>query len=119
VLHAIDGISTEGALMGFMKNGAFLWASDYIQNVRQASGYLREVFRATRRVGVAPEQFAAQHVGLTPWSTVEALMHDEPAAGSSGRSGSAAARTGRVPAAWEVARGTQYIQPGMDYTPLP
>jgi hypothetical protein len=116
VLHAIDGISTEGALMGFMKNGAFLWASDYIQNVRQASGYMREVFRATRRVGVAPEQFAAQHVGLTPWATVEALMHDESAAASSG---SAAAHTGRMPRAREVARGAQYIQPDMDSTPLP
>jgi hypothetical protein len=99
-----------------MKNGAFLWASDYIQNVRQASGYMREVFRATRRVGVAPEQFAAQHVGLTPWSTVEALMRDEPAAGSSARSGASAARTGPLPGAQEVARGAQYIQPDMGYT---
>ena len=74
MLHAIDGISTEGALMAFMGESRFLWASDYIQNTRQATGYAREVFRATRRTGVQPVNFAAEHVPLTPWSTVETLM---------------------------------------------
>jgi len=83
VLQAIDGIASEGALMGWFGDERFLWASDYIQNVRASSQYAREVLRATRRVGIVPERFAAEHVRLTPWRTIDSLLADEPPAAAS------------------------------------
>jgi hypothetical protein len=77
-VYPIDGIATEGALMAWLPAPKTLWASDYIQNTRAPTGYAREVLRATRRVGVEPEQFAAEHVKLTPWSVIENLHAGEP-----------------------------------------
>lgn len=74
VLHAIDGISSEAALMAWLPADHYLWPGDYIQNTRQASGYAAEVLAAVRRTGLAPRRFAAQHVRLTAWSTIEALF---------------------------------------------
>ena len=72
-LYPIDGISSEGALVAYVEGDRFLWASDYIQSVRQPSTYLIEVWQAVRRAGLAPLRTAAQHLPLTPWSTVDSL----------------------------------------------
>jgi hypothetical protein len=113
VLHAIDGIATEGALIGFLEDGAFLWASDYIQNSRQASGYMREVFRATRRVGIRPDNFAAQHVQLTPWSTVESLLEDELTTEATDRPDGGVLRTGSLTRTWSMSRNGQRANGGV------
>ena len=73
VLHAINGISSEGALLAWLPGDAFLWASDYIQDIRGPSEYAHEVIAAARRAGVAPARFAAQHVRLTPWNVIDSL----------------------------------------------
>ena len=72
-LHAIDGITSEVALIAWLPADRFLWASDYIQGVGAPSEYLSEVRAAVRRAGVTPAKVAAQHLPLTPWSTVEGL----------------------------------------------
>jgi hypothetical protein len=72
-LFAVDGISSEGALVAYVESDRFLWASDYIQSVRQPSTYLIEVWRAVRRAGLAPRMTAAQHLPVTPWSRVDSL----------------------------------------------
>jgi len=74
VLHAIDGVASEVALMAWLPGERYLWPGDYIQNTRQPTGYASEVLAAVRRLGLAPERFAAQHVALTPWSTIEGLF---------------------------------------------
>ncbi len=68
-LHTIDGVSSEGALMALLPEG-FLWAGDYIQNAAAPSVYAGEVIAAVQRAGFAPRQVAAQHLRLTPWSTI-------------------------------------------------
>ncbi|MEO8202004.1 MAG: hypothetical protein ABI679_15840 [Gemmatimonadota bacterium] len=78
VLHPIDGISSEVALMAWLPGEHFLWASDYIQNLNQPTEYAREVLTATRRIGVVPERFAAEHVRLTSWRVIDSLHRDEP-----------------------------------------
>ena len=72
-LLAVDGIASEGALVAYMEDDAFLWASDYIQSVQQPSTYLIEVWRAVRRAGLTPRHTAAQHLPLTPWGTIDSL----------------------------------------------
>ncbi len=69
----IDGIGSEGALMVWVPGERFLWASDFVQDLRNPSRYVAEVVEAARRAGIAPDKVAAQHIPLTPWSTVEAL----------------------------------------------
>lgn len=69
-LATIDGIGGEGALVAWLPRARFLWASDFIQDLRNASLYAAEVVRAARREGFAPERFAAQHVPLSPWRAV-------------------------------------------------
>ena len=73
-LHAIDGIASEGALVAWVPGERFLWASDYIQTVRQPTEYAAEVRAAAQRAGLRPERVAAEHLPLTPWATVEALF---------------------------------------------
>lgn len=73
VLAPIDGITSEIALLGWIPSEGFLWASDYIQNVRARTEYATEVRAATARNGFAPRRVAAQHLPLTPWSTIDAL----------------------------------------------
>lgn len=68
---AIDGVGSEGALYAWFPAQRFLWASDYLQDVSQPSQYAIEVLAAMRRDGFAPERVAAQHLPVTPWSTVE------------------------------------------------
>jgi hypothetical protein len=69
-LYTIDGASSEGALMAFIPSEKYLWASDFIQTVARPSQYATEVWNATKRVGITPERFAAEHVPLTAWSKV-------------------------------------------------
>lgn len=72
-LYAIDGPSSEGALMAWVEDDRFLWASDYIQTVRQPTTYLSEVWGAVRRTGITPRRVAAEHLPVTPWSTIDSL----------------------------------------------
>jgi len=73
ILHPIDGIASEGALMGWLPSSRFLWASDYIQDLSQPTQYLTEVAAAASRARLSPLRFAAEHVPLTEWTTVERL----------------------------------------------
>ena len=72
-LYVIDVVESEGALMAWLPAERFLWASDDIQDLRAPRQYVCEVYQATRRVGIAPEQVGAQHIPLTAWRTFEAL----------------------------------------------
>lgn len=73
-LYPIDGIASEGALIGFVRSEAFLWASDYVQTVAEPSRYGLEVYQAAMRAGVEPSRLAAQHLPLTPWETLRKLV---------------------------------------------
>ena len=73
-LYPIDGISSEGGALGFVQGEKFLWASDYVQTISEPSQYGREVQAAVRRVGVAPERFAAEHLPLSEWATLEQVL---------------------------------------------
>lgn len=70
-VKAIDGIGSEGALYAWFPAQRFLWASDYLQDVSQPSQYAVEVLAAMRRDGIVPDRVAAQHLPMTPWTTVE------------------------------------------------
>jgi hypothetical protein len=72
-LHAIDGITSEVALIGWLPDDRFLWASDYIQATSGPTEYTAEVRAAARRAGIAPTQVAAEHLPLTPWATFDAM----------------------------------------------
>ena len=67
-LYAIDGAGSEGALMAFIPSEQYLWASDFVQILSRPTQYATEVWTAAKRLGIAPERFAAEHVPLTPWS---------------------------------------------------
>jgi hypothetical protein len=69
-LYAIDGAGSEGALMAFVPSERYLWASDFVQTVARPSQYATEVWNAAKRIGIAPERFAAEHMPLTPWSKI-------------------------------------------------
>ena len=72
-LFAINGIGSEGALMGWVPDDRFLWAGDFIQDADAPSQYLNEVKAAVGRVGIAPTRTAAQHLPLTEWAKLEQL----------------------------------------------
>lgn len=66
----IDGIGSEGALMVYLPQERFVYASDYIQGGGPASFsavYAREVVAAAERTAIQPERFAAMHTPLTAW----------------------------------------------------
>jgi len=96
VLYPIDGISSEGALMAWVPGSRFLWASDYIQNLTKPTGYAREVLRATRRTGIIPERFAAEHVKLSRWEVVDSLHSAEAPAITQDRPDGALLRVGKI-----------------------
>ena len=73
-LHPIDGIGSEVALMAYLVADHFLWASDFIQTVAEPTEYASEVWHAVQREGLHPEQTAAEHLPLTPWSRIEELQ---------------------------------------------
>ena len=74
-LHAIDGIGSEVALMAYLAPDHLLWASDYIQTVAAPTSYATEVWQAAERDGLHPQQTAAEHLPLTPWSKIEELQN--------------------------------------------
>jgi len=69
----IDGVASEVALAAFIRPARFLWASDYIQDLRAPTEYVDEVVAAVRRTGVAPSKVAAEHAPLSDWARVSAL----------------------------------------------
>lgn len=75
-LHAIDGVSSEGALMAYLSGDRFLYAGDFIQDTQNPSQYASEVSRAVRRAGVTPQRVAAMHIPLTAWEKIAALVGD-------------------------------------------
>ena len=78
-IYPIDGISSEGALMAYLPDDRYLWASDFVQTVKEPSQYGLEVRRAAYRVGAVPERFAAEHMPLTPWADLEKVVGGETA----------------------------------------
>ena len=76
-LFPIDGIGSEGAIVAYLPEADFLWASDFIQRADEPTAYATEVWQAVQRVGVAPKQTAAQHLPLTPWETIESLQAED------------------------------------------
>lgn len=79
-LYAINGPSSEGALMAWVPSAGLLWAGDYVQTVSERSAYGAEVLAAARRVGIRPERVAAQHLPLTPWTALEQANPSTPRA---------------------------------------
>ena len=77
VLHPIDGLGSEGALMAYFPGDRFLWAGDYVQTVSGPSSYADEVAAAVRRVGATPERVAAMHLPPTAWGKVLAVVEPE------------------------------------------
>jgi hypothetical protein len=73
-LAPIDGIGSEVALMVYLPEEKFLWASDYIQTLDQPTLYAGDVLRAAQRAGFLPERVAAEHLALTDWKTVQAAQ---------------------------------------------
>ena len=73
LLFPIDGAASEVALAAFLRPDAFLWASDFVQNLSEPTQYVDEVVAAVRRVRVSPVKVAAQHVPLSDWSRVAPL----------------------------------------------
>jgi hypothetical protein len=70
----IGGIGSETAVMVWLPEAGFLWAGDYVQDSDAPTTYAREVWRAARRAGIAPDRFAAQHHPLSEWEKLEALF---------------------------------------------
>lgn len=70
LVFALDGAASEVALAAYVRPSRFLWASDYVQDLRAPSQYVDEVVAAAARVGVSPESVAAQHIPLTRWARV-------------------------------------------------
>jgi hypothetical protein len=76
-IHAIDGLGGEGAVIVYVEGDRFLWASDYVQTVRQPSTYATDVWRAVQRAGFHPSRVAAEHLPVTDWSTVDSLARSD------------------------------------------
>jgi len=73
LLFPIDGAASEVALAAFVRRDAFLWASDFVQDLKSPSQYVDEVFEAVKRVGVSPTRVAAEHAPLSEWSRIVQL----------------------------------------------
>ena len=76
----LRGIGSENAIAVFARDGGFLWASDYIQTLREPTSYLDEVYTAVRRLGLSPTLVAAEHLPLTRWESVLGLVTQNAAA---------------------------------------
>jgi hypothetical protein len=73
LLFPIDGAASEVALAAFVRPDRFLWASDFVQNLRAPTQYVDDVVAATARVGVTPVNVAAEHAPLTAWGKLVPL----------------------------------------------
>ncbi|MGV3709342.1 MAG: hypothetical protein ACO1Q7_10910 [Gemmatimonas sp.] len=79
-VHAIRGISSEGAILVSIPGSNFVWVGDYVQAATRPTQYAREVVRTLTALGLSPERIAAQHLPLTEWSTVvKANTSNQPA----------------------------------------
>ncbi len=80
----IDGIASEGALMAYLLNDRFLWASDYVQDTSAPTLYASEVYAAACRARLTPTptRGGAEHVPPFEWSTLTNLAHQFPLAGA-------------------------------------
>lgn len=77
-VYPINGIGSEGSLMTWLAEDRFLFPGDYVQGLTGPSmAYAAEVLAATHRVNLAPERFAAMHMGLTEWSRLVAALAAE------------------------------------------
>jgi hypothetical protein len=76
-VYPIDGLGGEGGVVAWLPDDRFLWAGDYIQTAKQPTTYAADVWRAAERAGIRPDQVAAQHLPLTPWSTIDSLSRAE------------------------------------------
>jgi hypothetical protein len=72
-VFGLGGIGSENAVAAFARDGAFLWASDYIQTLSRPTAYLDEVCAAVQRLGLSPRLVAAQHLALAPWESAAKL----------------------------------------------
>ncbi|MBX6364433.1 MAG: hypothetical protein IRZ00_11245 [Gemmatimonadetes bacterium] len=73
-LVPLDGMGSEGAIVAYVRDARFLWAGDYVQNLREPTVYASDVWEAVRRAGITPERVGAMHIPPAPWSAVEALF---------------------------------------------
>jgi hypothetical protein len=73
LVFPIDGVASEVSLAAFVRPNRFLWASDYIQDLNEPTQYVDEVVAAVKRVGISPENVAAEHVPLTRWDRIVPL----------------------------------------------
>ena len=73
-LVPIDGIGSEVALVAYLPNEKFLWASDFIQTLDKPSFCAAEVLEAAERAGIEPQRFAAEHVSLSDWKQVRSAQ---------------------------------------------
>ena len=73
-LHAIDGIGSEVALIAYLPDERFLWASDYIQSLDSPTMYAKDVIEAAARAGFQPQHVAAEHLPLSDWTKVVAAQ---------------------------------------------
>lgn len=73
LVFGLGGIGSENAVAAFARDGAFLWASDYIQTLSRPTAYLDEVYAAVQRLGLSPRLVAAQHLALAPWESAAKL----------------------------------------------
>jgi hypothetical protein len=80
VVHAIRGVSSEGAILVSIPGDKFVWAGDYVQQTARPTQYAREVVRTLTALGISPDRIAAQHLPLTEWSAVvKANSSNQPA----------------------------------------
>jgi len=77
-LFAIDGVASEGALAAFVAPDRFLWASDYVQNLRVPTQYLDETAAAVDRMHLSPMRVAAEHLKLSSWEDARRLQQLSP-----------------------------------------
>lgn len=73
-LVPLDGMGSEGAIVAYLRDERFLWAGDYVQNLREPTLYASDVRDAVRRAALTPERVGAMHIRAASWSLVEALV---------------------------------------------
>jgi hypothetical protein len=74
VAHALQGLSTEGALGVWLPAEAFFWAGDYVQSLTKPTVYGRDVVRTLDALRIAPVRFGAEHVPIGEWTALRALQ---------------------------------------------
>lgn len=70
----LQGVSSEGAIVVYLKEENFLWASDYIQPAKEPNAYATEVWKTLHKESISPDHMAAQHMPVTSWQQIEETM---------------------------------------------